>query len=104
MSIKLQRWILIIALATGTIVNVLCWISVIPVNYYNISLMIVSVISLLIVIISLFIPFLHKERSKYIKDLTKAEKVQAFIVAVLIVLWVITIIACETRFMKNTVV
>ena len=83
MSIKIQRWILIVALAVGTVLNVLCLISVIPVNCYNISFMIVSVISLFIVIINLFTPFLPKERSAYIKDLTTVEKVQAFIVAVI---------------------
>lgn len=60
MSIKIQRWILLVVLAAGTVLNVLCLIRVIPVNCYNISFMIVSVLSLLIVIINLFTPFLPK--------------------------------------------
>lgn len=95
-SIKIQRWILLVALVVGTVLNVHCLISVIPVNCYNISFMIVSVISLLIVIINLFT--LPKERSAYIKDLKTAEKVQAFIVVALIVAWVITAIVCMIRF------
>lgn len=98
MSIKMQRWILIVALAIATIFNVLCLINLIPVNCYNTSFMIVSVISLFIVIINLFTPFLPKERSAYIKDLTTTEKAQAFIVALLIIIWVITAIVCMTRF------
>jgi hypothetical protein len=97
MSIKMQRGILIVALAVGTVLNILCLINVIPINYNNISFMIVNVIALLIVITNLFIPFLPKERSAYIRDLTTAEKVQACIIVVLIVAWAITAIVCVIR-------
>ena len=97
MTIKMQRYIFAIVLLIGTILNIFCLVNIIPTNYYKISFMIVSFVLVIIIITNLFTTLPPKEKSTYIKDLTRAEKIQAIITAVLIFSWIITII-CVMKF------
>ncbi|MBU5225081.1 hypothetical protein KQI36_00185 [Clostridium senegalense] len=97
MTIKMQRYIFAIVLSIGTILNIFCLVNIIPINYYKISFMIISFVLVSIIITNLFTALPPKERSTYIKDLTRAEKIQAIITAVLIFSWIITII-CVMKF------
>ena len=96
-TIKMQRCIFTIVLSIGTILNIFCLVNVIPTNYYKISFVILSFVFAIIIITNLFTTLPPKEKSTYIKDLTRAEKIQAIITAVLIFSWIITII-CVMKF------
>lgn len=90
--IKSMRIVIFAALSISVIWNTLCLLGFLPLKSYTVTYTFVLIPSIIINFHSLF--FRNKDVATYIVDANQKEKVQAIILGCLIVVWVITIIAC----------
>lgn len=95
MSIKIKRVIFTTAIVVGVIWNVLCLLKLLPLEKWSFSLAIVGIGSLFTLIPLLFsVAFQKDEKSKYMADLEKRERIYAGITIGSTVVWTVTIVAC----------
>lgn len=95
MNLKFKRVVLALVIVIGIIWNLLCLFEHIPFEKWNLSLVLVSVVCLFVFIPSLFpAVFPNNEKSKYIGELEKRERIYAVIIIGITIVWIVTIIIC----------